>query len=67
MKLAVFFLLVILLSILEINNMRKKKQIKEIIAFIVLGLITVVFASIYIINPYQVCFTEIVLKALKKI
>lgn len=60
----ILFILIIVLGIFDIYKMYSKNQKKEIIVYIGMVIITLVFGYIYTSNSYKTSFSQIVMSFL---
>ncbi len=59
-----FIILMLVVSIIEIHAMSKKKQVREIVVFIVIALLTISLGYVYFSNPYRESITQRILSIL---
>ena len=53
MQLTIFMLLFFALSLCDIRDMRKNNQKKELVPYIVVSALTLVFGIVFLTNPHQ--------------
>lgn len=59
-----FLALIFILSIIEVHGMMKKGKKKDVAVYLCFAVITLLFGSFYLANPYRDSLSHIVLSAL---